>query len=62
MAPVLPAPALAHTAMGLNPAARSASTARRSASMSNRKQLSLATLRMQSDRMPMILAARICAL
>ena len=34
IAPVLAAPALAHTAMGLNPAARSSVTARVSASMS----------------------------
>ena len=62
MVPVLPAPALAHTAMGLNPAARSSATARASASTSRRKCSSLGSRRMHSGRTPIILAARIWAL
>ena len=62
MAPVLPAPAFAHTPMGVNPATRSPATARASAATSRRKRPSLGTMRMHSGRTPTIRAARTCAL
>ena len=62
MAPVLDAPALAHTAMGLNPAARSSATARARAATSRRNRRSVGTMRRHSGRTPTILAARTWAL
>ena len=62
MAPLLAAPALAHTAMGLNPAARSSATTEVSAFISRRKRSSLGSMRIHSGRTPMIIAARMCAL
>ena len=62
MAPVLLAPALAHTVTGFRPAARSSATARASASMSRRKRSSVGSSRVCSRLTPVILAARTWAL
>ena len=62
MAPVPVVPALAATAMGAKPAARSSATAAASASLSMRKWESLGTMRMRSRRTPTIIAARESAL